>query len=378
MKGQRAIAATLAGLSITLVAACGGPGPDEPVAAPPPSVTVALLEAEPITETRGFVGRVTAAERVDLRARVQGLLQEVSFTEGHRVEAGARLFLIEPDSYQAVVAQRAADLERARAEAVNADAQLRRGEELLKTNAIARARVDELRAAAAVATASVAQGEAALNAAQLNLDYTEIRAPISGRIGLSQYTVGNLIGPDSGVLATLVQQDPVNVQFPLTQKELLAYRKRVLETGGDASAAVIQLRLADGSLYEREGRVDFVDVTVDQGTDTVLLRSSLPNPDNLLVPGQFVAVTVKSGELDAGVLVPQSALQMDQLGLSVLVLDEENRVQVRRITAGQQIGPRVVAQSGLVPGDRVVVEGIQKVRPGQTVTATPWQPPLQD
>jgi membrane fusion protein, multidrug efflux system len=378
MKGQRAIAATLAGWSITLLAACGGPGPDEPVAGPPPSVTVALLEAEPITETRGFVGRVTAAERVDLRARVQGLLQEVSFTEGRRVEAGARLFLIEPDSYQAVVAQRAADLERARAEAVNADAQLRRGEELLKTNAIARARVDELRAAAAVATASVAQGEAALNAAQLNLDYTEIRAPISGRIGLSRYTVGNLIGPDSGVLATLVQQDPVNVQFPLTQKELLAYRKRVLETGGDASAAVIQLRLADGSLYEREGRVDFVDVTVDQGTDTVLLRSSLPNPDNLLVPGQFVAVTVKSGELDAGVLVPQSALQMDQLGLSVLVLDEENRVQVRRITAGQQIGPRVVAQSGLVPGDRVVVEGIQKVRPGQTVTATPWQPPLQD
>lgn len=367
--------ATLALALVTLLTACGGGGPAEPPAGPPPSVTVVQLETEPVTETREFVGRVTAAERVDLRARVQGFLQEVSFAEGKRVEAGDRLFLIEPDAYQAVVSQRASDLERARAEAANAEAQLRRGEELLRSNDIARARVDELRAAAAVARASIAQAEAALEAAQLNLDYTEIRAPISGRIGLSRYTVGNVIGPDSGVLATLVQHDPIYVQFPLTQNELLAHRRQVQDGGGDASAAVIQVQLADGGTYEHEGRVDFVDVTVDPGTDTVLLRSRLANPDGLLVPGQFVAVIVRSGEPEMGLLVPQSALQMDQLGLSVLVLDDEDRVQVRRITAGQQIGARVVVWSGLAAGDRVVVEGVQKVRPGQAVTAAPWQPP---
>lgn len=350
----------------------------EPAGGPPPSVTVVQLEAEPVTETREFVGRVTAAERVDLRARVQGFLQAVSFTEGSRVEAGDLLFRIEPDAYQAVVSQRAADLERARAEATNAEAQLRRGEELLRSNDIARARVDELRAGAAVAAASITQAEAALEAAQLNLDYTEIHAPISGRIGLSRYTVGNLIGPDSGVLATLVQHDPIFVQFPLTQSELLLHRRQVQDQGGDASAARIQVQLADGSTYEHEGRVDFVDVTVDPGTDTVLLRSRLANPEGLLVPGQFVAVIVRSGEPDMGLLVPQSALQMDQLGLSVLVLDDEDRVQVRRITAGQQIGARVVARSGLAPGDRVVVEGVQKVRPGQAVTAAPWQPPSRN
>jgi membrane fusion protein, multidrug efflux system len=375
---DRAGFAALAVAFVTLLTACEGSGAPQPPAGPPPSVTVIQLEAEPVTETRGYVGRVNAAERVDLRARIQGFLQEVSFTEGNRIEAGDLLFRIEPDGYQAVVLQRAADVERARAEATNADAQLRRGDELLRSNDIPRARVDELRAAAAVANAGIAQAEAALKAAQLNLDYTEIHAPISGRIGLSRYTVGNLVGPDSGVLATLVQHDPIFVQFPLTQSELLAHRRQVQDLGEDASAAVVQLQLADGSTYEHEGRVDFVDVTVDPGTDTVLLRSRFANPDGLLVPGQFVAVTVRSGEPEMGLLVPQSALQMDQLGLSVLVLDGEDRVQVRRITGGQQVGARLVVRSGLAAGDRVVVEGVQKVRPGQAVTAAPWQPPSRN
>jgi len=370
--------ATLAAALATLLTACGGGGPGEPPAGPPPSVTVIQLETEPVTETREYIGRVTAAERVDLRARVQGFLQEVTFTEGRRVEAGDLLFRIEPDAYQAAVAQRQADVERARAEATNAEAQLRRAEELLRTNDISRARADELRAAATVTAAGISQAEAALKAAQLNLDYTQIHAPISGRIGLSRYTVGNLIGPESGVLATLVQHDPIFVQFPMTQSELLAHRREAQDLGEDASTAMIQLQLADGSRYEHEGRVDFIDVTVDPGTDTVLLRSRLANPDGLLVPGQFVAVVVRSGEPEMGLLVPQSALQMDQLGLSVLVLDQEDRVQVRRIIAGQQVGARVVARSGLAPGDRVVVEGVQKVRPGQAVTATPWQPPSRD
>ncbi|AHE98341.1 efflux RND transporter periplasmic adaptor subunit [Thioalkalivibrio paradoxus] len=381
MRWQRwgSVALFLASAGTALLGGCGSGGPDPEAAdAPPPSVTVVRLAAEPVTEKQEFVGRVAAAERVELRARVQGFLQERSFTEGQTVSAGDALFRIEPDPYQAIVAQREADLHRAQAEHTNSQAQLRRGEELLRNNDIPRARVDELRAAEAVAEAGIAQAEAALKAARLNLDYTEIRAPIAGRVGLARYTVGNLVGPESGVLATLVQQDPIYVRFPLTQHDLLAHRTLVRESGGDASAAVVHLRLADGTRYEHSGRVDFIDVTVDPGTDTVLIRSRFENPDGLLVAGQYVGVLVESGEPETGVLVPQSSLQVDQTGFFVLVLDDEDRVQVRRVETGPMLGGRAVIKAGLAPGDRVVVEGVQKVRPGQAVTATPWQPPVRD
>lgn len=371
--------AVFTGWSIIVLAGCGNGGPGiEAGSAPAPAVTVALLEPEPVTETQEFVGRVVAAERVELIARVPGFLRERDFIEGQKVGAGDRLFLIEPEPYQAVLAQRAADVDRARAEFGNAQSQLRRGEELLKSNDIPRARVDELRAAESVAKAGIAQAEAALQAAQLNLDYTEIRAPIDGSIGLSRFSIGNLVGPESGVLATMVQQDPIYVQFPLTQRDLLAQRRQVQERGGDPAAVVVHLRLADGARYEQDGQIDFVDVTVDPGTDTVLVRSLFPNPRNLLLAGQYVGVEVESGEPEMALLLPQSALQVDQTGFFVLVLDDEERVQVRRVATGPMMGARIVVQTGLGAGDRVVVEGVQKVRPGQAVTAAPWQPPVRD
>lgn len=371
--------AVLTGCCVILLAGCGSDGPGTDAGAlPAPAVTVVQLEPEPVTETREFVGRVTARERVELRARVPGFLRERDFVEGQQVSAGDRLFLIEPEPYQSVLAQREADLNRVQAEFTNARAQLRRGEELLKDNNIPRARVDELRAAETVAQAGIAQAEAALQAAQLNLDYTEIRAPINGSIGLARYSVGNLVGPESGVLATLVQQDPIYVQFPLTQRDLLPQRRLVLERGGDPTAVVVHLRLADGSRYEQAGQVDFVDVTVDPGTDTVLVRSLFANPDSLLLTGQYIEVLVETGEPEIALLLPQSALQIDQTGLFVLVLDDEERVQVRRIDTGPMVGARIVVKSGLAAGERVVVEGVQKVRPGQTVTAAPWQPPVRD
>lgn len=371
--------AVLTGCCVILLAGCGSDGPGTDAGAlPAPAVTVVQLEPEPVTETREFVGRVTARERVELRARVPGFLRERDFVEGQQVSAGDRLFLIEPEPYQSVLAQREADLNRVQAEFTNARAQLRRGEELLKDNNIPRARVDELRAAETVAQAGIAQAEAALQAAQLNLDYTEIRAPINGSIGLARYSVGNLVGPESGVLATLVQQDPIYVQFPLTQRDLLPQRRLVLERGGDPTAVVVHLRLADGSRYEQAGQVDFVDVTVDPGTDTVLVRSLFANPDSLLLTGQYIEVLVETGEPEIALLLPQSALQIDQTGLFVLVLDDEERVQVRRIDTGPMVGARIVVKSGLAAGERVGVEGVQKVRPGQTVTAAPWQPPVRD
>ncbi|MFO8151878.1 efflux RND transporter periplasmic adaptor subunit [Thioalkalivibrio sp.] len=361
-----------------LLSACGAEDPSETQGAPPPAVTVVQLKTEPVTETREFVGRVTAAERVEILARVRGFLEERLFVEGETVTAGEPLFRIESDAYEAAFAQREADLERARAEYENAQAQLRRGEELLVNNDIARARVDELRAAESVARAGIAQAEAVLQEARLNLEYTEISAPIDGRIGLSRYTVGNLVGPEAGALATVVQRDPIDVQLPLPQQELLEYRRAVLDRGGDPAAVTVHLRLADGSRYGEDGQVDFVDVTVDPGTDSVLVRSRLPNPDGLLVPGQFATVILEIGEPQTALLVPQSSLQMDQMGLFVLVVDDQQQVAVRRVTTGQQVDGRVVVQSGLSEGDRVVVEGVQKVRPGQSVTATPWQPPTSD
>ena len=371
--------AVLTGCCVLFLAGCGSNEPDAHAGAiPAPAVTVVQLEPEPVTEMREFVGRVTARERVELRARVPGFLRERNFVEGQEVSAGDRLFLIEPEPYQAVLAQREADLNRAQAEFTNARAQLRRGEELLKDNNIPRARVDELRAAETVAQAGIAQAEAALQAAKLNLDYTEVLAPIHGSIGLARYSAGNLVGPESGVLATLVQQDPIYVQFPLTQRDLLAKRRLVLERGGDPRAVVVHLRLADGSRYEHDGQVDFVDVTVDPGTDTVPVRSLFANPDALLLTGQYIQVIVETGKPEIALLLPQSALQIDQTGVFVLVLDDEERVQVRRIETGPMVGARIVVKSGLAPGDRVVVEGVQKVRPGQTVTAAPWQPPVRD
>ena len=376
---RRSRIAIFTGWSILVLAGCGNGGPGtEAGGAPVPGVTVVQLEPEPVTATREFVGRVVAAERVELIARVPGFLRERDFIEGQQVSAGDRLFLIEPEPYQAVLAQREADVDRARAESANAQSQLRRAEELLKSNDISRARVDELRAAESVAQAGIAQAEAAQQAAQLNLDYTEIRAPIDGSIGLSRFSIGNLVGPESGVLATMVQQDPIYVQFPLTQRDLLTQRRLVQERGGDPAAVVVHLRLADDARYEQDGQIDFVDVTVDPGTDTVLVRSLFPNPRNLLLAGQYVGVVVESGEPEMALLVPQSALQIDQTGFFVLVLDDEEQVQVRRVATGPMVGARIVVQTGLGSGDRVVVEGVQKVRPGQAVTAAPWQPPVRD
>lgn len=373
--GSRTAAALIACVLATL--GCeqhAAPGATE---MPPPAVTVTAATERPIEEESRFVGRVAAVDRVELRARVEGFLEARRFAEGQSVAVGDVLFVIEPDQYQAVVEQRAADVQKAKADSLNADAQLARALELLKQKNIAQAKVDELQASAAVAKASIAQAEAALTAAKLDLGYTQIKAPVAGRIGLASYTVGNLVSPSSGVLATLVSRNPMYVEFPVTQRELLDARRTIRAKGGDPHNVVVKVRLPDNSLYEHTGNLDFVDVTTNQATDSVTLRAKLPNPDSLLVDGQYVGIVVQSGEPKSGILIPQSALQIDQQGVFVLVVDAAGKAEVRRIQTGEMQGSEIPVTRGLTAGELVITDGAQKVRPGQVVKAVPAQQPEQ-
>lgn len=370
---QLALASSVALLAL---AGCGDkPQEGTAAAAPPPSVVAVPAKREAVTEQAVFVGRVTAVERVDLRARVEGFLKERKFTEGQPVQVGEVLFLIEPEQYQSVVSQREADLAKARADQENAAAQLRRGEELLKDKNISAAEVDKLRAAESIAKAGIAQAQAALDAAKLNLSYTRITAPVAGRIGLAKYTVGNLVGPASGSLATLVSTDPIYVQFPVTQRERLKARQDIASQGDTPQSVSVLARLPDGSLFDQTGRLDFVDVTTDPGTDTVTVRASFPNPKGTLVDGQFVGVLLQADTPELGITVPQSALLVDQQGTYVLVIDGDKKTQARRVQIGPAQGPRIAVTQGLAEGELVIVEGTQKVRPGQVVNATPPQQP---
>jgi membrane fusion protein (multidrug efflux system) len=340
-------------------------------AGPPPAVTVISVRPTEVTPGVGFNGRVVAVDEVQLRARVTGFLEKRLFEEGADVDAGDLLFVIEKAPYQAVVEQRQAELASAEANRANTAVQLQRGEELAKSNNIPQAEVDERRAADLMAAAQILEAQAALEQAQINLGYTEIHAPIAGRIGRADLSVGNLVGPDTGVLATIVSQDPIYVTFPVSQRQLLEYRRGQGDAGG---APVVRATLPDGTLYEHPGELDFLDVQVDPGTDTVTVRAELPNPERVLVDGQFVGVRVERGEPERVLAVPQAALQVDQAGPYVLVVAGDDKVEARRVTLGDAEGAQVVVESGLNEGERVIVEGIQKVRPGMSAAASEAPP----
>jgi len=341
--------------------------------APPPMVGVATVSREEVTSSHTFIGRVVAVDEVEVRARVQGFLRERLFTEGQVVKAGDALFVIEQEPYEAQLDQRKAEVARAEAEVANAEVQLRRGQDLLKRSNISEASVDEREAAAGIARAGVLQAKAALRDAEINLSYTKITSPIDGRVGRAAYTVGSLVGPQSNPLAVVVRQDPVYVTFPVSQRELLDVRKR--RTQGQEGELTVRLRLADGSLYDKPGKLIFLDVKVDPGTDTVAVRTEFPNPDGVLVPGQFAEIVIEEAASEAALVIPQPALQIDQAGPFVLVVNPEKKVEPRRVEVGPTQGNRITVVKGLNEGDLVIVEGGQKVRPGQVVSASPMAAP---
>ena len=337
--------------------------------APPPAVTIVPVESREVTNTGEFVGRIVAIDKVDVVARVPGFIEERYFTEGQEVKKGDLLFRIEQATYKALVEQQEAAVAKAKATEANAVLQLDRGKELGRSLNIPQSTIDQRAADAGTAKADVMVAQAALDQAKINFDYTEIHSPIDGRIGLANYTVGNLVGPTSGSLATIVSHDPIYVLFQVSERDVIAYKRRVAAEGGPNFA--VHLKLPDGSLYQMPGMSNFLDIQVANTTDTVAVRAQFPNPDGLLMPGGVVGVTTERGAPKSALVVPQAAVQLDQAGRYVLLVDDAKKVELRRITTGAEQGIGIVVTSGLKQGELVITDGIQKVRPGQVVSPSP-------
>ena len=338
-------------------------------ASPPPAVSVVAVASRQVTETASFVGRVVAIDKVDVVARVSGFINERNFTEGQQVKTGDLLFRIEPDTYKAAVDQQTANLAKAKATEVNANLQLQRGQDLVRNQNIPQSEVDQRAANAQAAHADVLQAQALLEQAKINLGYTEIRSPIDGRIGPANFTMGNLVSPSSGILATIVSQDPVYVTFQASEADVIEYKHRIAASADKNPHVTIHIKLPDGSMYPHPGRTNLLDVQVQADTDTVLVRAQLPNPEGMLIPGGIVDVIVDRGAPQTSLLIPQSAVQLDQAGRYVMVVGDNKKVEQRRIVAGVEQGRDLVVKEGLKEGELVIVEGIQKVHPGQIVSA---------
>jgi membrane fusion protein, multidrug efflux system len=365
----------LALLAPLLLSACSDRGSttnaeDHPL----PSVVV-----EAVTAKAGqvdFVGRTEASQRVDVRARVSGTLLKRPFTEGAEVEKGAALFEIDPAEFKANLLAAQAQLDKAQAGFNENDRNLKRYEVLLEKEAASEAQYDIAKSKADQSQADVAAAQADVERAKLDLGYATITSPIAGRSGISDVDVGNIIGPDSGVLVTILDLDPMDVLFSVGERDYLNFMEA--RNAGKAEAFTPQIRLANDKLYQYPGKVDVIDNKVDPATGTINVRLQFPNPDRLLVPGQYVSVLLTGETPEKHIVIPQSAVQENQAGPFVLIVNGEGRVEARPIKTGDRIEDGIVVLDGLTEGETLVVEGIQKVRPGaevQTAYRTPAEEP---
>jgi membrane fusion protein (multidrug efflux system) len=346
-------------------------------ATPAPAVGVRPASLRGISQSFEFVGRIKAIEKVEVRARVEGFLDKVLFREGQDVKAGDLLYQIEKTQFLARVEEAKANLAVAEAEQLNARLQYSRQLELSQRQYSPQSQVDQNKAALDQSSARIMQARAALTLAETNLGYTDIRAPIAGRIGRHTYTLGNLVNPASGVLATIVSQNPIYVVFPVSVRDLQAIREARRQEGGSMAKIDIVVRLSNGQEYPQRGTWNFTDPQVDQQTDTLIMRATLPNPNGELVDGEFVTAVIRERREEQRLVVPQAALQVDQSGYYVLVVDGQHKVEQRRVQTGANRDTEIVITSGLAEGDKVIVEGIQKVRPGQVVQETILPPPAR-
>ncbi len=336
---------------------------------PPSTVPVGVVRAElkPISKTADFVGRVESINRVQIVARVTGFLDEVKFTEGDIVKEGTPLYLIEQGLFKAAVESAQGALERSKAAKTLTEIQLSRAQELLNRQAGTAVTRDQALATDQQAAGQILTDQANLETAKINLGYTEINSPITGKVGRTNITKGNVVGPDTGSLTLVVSQDPMYVTFPVSQTQVLQARQQGQTHIDDIK---VMLKFSDGSTYDQVGHINFVDVTVDRGTDAVTVRATIANPKGLLIDNQLVRVLLESGTPVEKLVIPQASLIADQEGTYVFVV-ADGKAAVRRIKVGEESGTGVTVDSGLTAGDLVIVEGLQSLRPGTPVRATP-------
>jgi membrane fusion protein (multidrug efflux system) len=341
-------------------------------APPPPEVAVVEMAPQGLTLTTELPGRVAADRVAEVRPQVNGIIQKRLFTEGADVKAGQILYQIDPAPYKAAFASAKAALARARAEVIPARLKKDRLQELVEIDAVSKQDFDDAAAALKKAEAEVEVAEAALDTARINLAYTKVKAPISGRIGRSQVTTGALVtAGQSQALATIQRLDPVFVDVTQSTAELLRLKREL--AGGDLQSAAedgtrVKLILEDGSEYPLPGILKFSDVTVNQDTASVTLRTVFPNPDHLLLPGMYVRAVVEEGVMNQAILAPQKGVTRDHAGRAVaMVVDENDQVESRILKVSRAVGDQWLVSEGLAPGDRLIVEGLQKVRPGAQV-----------
>lgn len=341
--------------------------------APPPKVTIAAAYSEELTQDTVLIGRGAAVDKADLVARVSGFVEEVLVADGMTVSEGDVLFRIEPDVYEATLAAREADLAQAIANRDLAELDLARKQELLDRDVGTAADRDIALANEQVAVAQVSIAEAAIRQAQLDVDYTEVLAPFDGRIGRVEVSVGELVGPSSAPLVNIVRVAPIYVEFSVAERQFLAF----LESSGLTQQELVSMEspervyaiMPNGDELPEPGGIVFVDNRIDPTTGTITIRAEFPNERELIIDGSFLNVRIEAAEPTTVTMIPQASVQRDQRGDFVLVVGQQQTVEQRYVTLGRQVETAVVVVDGLREGESVIVEGLQRVRPGVPVDA---------
>ncbi len=359
----------------------------QPAPSGPPAVGVVEAAKRPIIETSEFLGRIEAVNRVNVVARVTAFLEKRLFEEGSEIKAGEHLYRLERGPFEADLASKQAVVAQLQATLQNAKLTTERARTLLGGPAGQQSTYDAALANQLSLEAQVKSAQAQVQSSEINLDYTDIRSPIDGKIGRTAVTEGNVVSAGSGVLTTIVSQDPMYVLFPVSVRAGLELRDRYATRGG-FRAVVIKIRLPNGHLYDQTGQLNFVDNTVAQSTDTISVRGAIPNPPlhdpsttggpvRELTDGEFVTVMLEGVQPVEVLAIPRSAVLSDQQGDYVFTVGADNKAEQRRIQLGQSTPTIASVISGLAPGDKVIVEGLQRVRPGQPVSPGPASPLIQ-
>lgn len=360
---------------LLIVLAAWMAAPRGAVAQTAPSVGVISVPVEDVSPKHEFVARVEAVNAVDIRSRIEGFLDKRLFDEGQVVEKDQDLFLIDPRSLEISVSDAKAALASAQATLADAQRRLARNQSLT-TQTVSRATLEESQAAVETSQASVMSAQARADEAELNLSYTRITAPIKGRIGAAELSVGSFVSGSSVTLARIVELDPIRVVFSVSDRSILELRAAAGGASKDDLAKRYEpgLRLSNGQQYKEPGKIEFFGNEIDESTGTLAIRALFPNPERLLTPGQFVTVIISEREKTLRPVVPLGAVQQDREGKFVLLVDEKNEVALRRIKVSQQVGANWEVDDGLKGGETLIVEGLQNVSEGLAVTVTQISP----